>query len=81
MSRPNLDWMDRALCAEVGGDAFFPNTGEPDLAAAAKRVCAKCPVAAECFAWGMAGGDVQGVYGGTGSRQRAAARNRRRGAA
>lgn len=47
----NLGWIDQAACAEVGSHPFFPpRSGDaPYLFAAAKAVCARCPVTAECL--------------------------------
>jgi WhiB family redox-sensing transcriptional regulator len=74
MSAPELrsDWRVDALCARPGTDPemFFPietATNAPARIAAAKRVCAACPVAASCLAdlmrwedparrWGVVGG-------------------------
>jgi len=40
-------WRDRALCAEVGGDFWFPEAGAP--AHIAKAICNRCPVKQECL--------------------------------
>ena len=37
-------------CAQIGGDGFFPSLTALGEVAAAKRVCAGCPVRAECLA-------------------------------
>lgn len=61
------DWRSRAACRGSEPETFFPTATEgPELAraeAAAKRICAGCPVRAECLAWatevlpfGIAGG-------------------------
>ena len=41
-----LPWMASALCAQIGGDAWFPEIGEP--AAPAKSVCQRCPTLERC---------------------------------
>ena len=38
---------DRARCAEVGGDVFFPGKGEP--CEPAKRICRACEVREPCL--------------------------------
>jgi WhiB family redox-sensing transcriptional regulator len=60
------EWMHRAICRDEDPELFFPaGTDGPALlqAAAAKAVCARCPIRAECleFAlehlpYGVAGG-------------------------
>ncbi len=60
-------WRDRAACRDVDPERFFPTAEDgPDRHAqvtAAKAVCARCPVRAECLAealaripYGVAGG-------------------------
>ncbi len=44
------DWHQDARCAQIGGDGFFPSLTALGEVAAAKRVCAGCPVRAECLA-------------------------------
>lgn len=70
LRRPDEDdWMDDALCAEVGTDLFFPEKGEP--AAAARRLCARCGVRDECLEYALSTEinptrDYRhGIYGGT----------------
>jgi WhiB family redox-sensing transcriptional regulator len=83
------DWRHRAQCADpaVDPELFFPisSTG-PSLvqAAAALRVCQRCPVQQTCLEWALTTGQDQGIVGGftederrsmkrRASRQRAAA--------
>lgn len=62
---PNLDWLARAICAGMDQRAFFA-TGNHARAQvfAAKRVCAACPVKAECRDWAIESGESFGVWGG-----------------
>lgn len=56
-------------------ELFFPvGTSGPaqEEIAAAKRICARCPVAGPCLAWALATGQTSGVWGGTGEEERAA---------
>lgn len=63
-----LAWQDQALCAQVGGDAWFPDMGESN--AEAKRVCRACPVRGECLEYALANGEQWGVWGGMSEQQR-----------
>lgn len=63
-------WTDRAACRAAGTDPdlFFP-VGETGLAArqvaAAKEVCARCPVIDLCRDWAVRTGEPEGIWGGT----------------
>ena len=70
-------WMDDALCAQTDPEIFFPEKGGSTLAA--KRVCAACPVRAECLEYALADERTSyvtpfhyGVYGGLSPRERRA---------
>ena len=64
------------LCAQVDPELFFPEKGSPS--APAKKLCATCEFLAPCLEYGMTarigGMPVQGVWGGTSARDRAALR-------
>lgn len=67
-------WRIRAACRGTDGEMFFP-TAQDGLAleraeAAAKRVCAGCPVKAQCAAWALDALPF-GVAGGLGEAERA----------
>jgi WhiB family transcriptional regulator, redox-sensing transcriptional regulator len=74
-------WMDLALCAEVDPELFFPEKGHNDIARAAKRVCAACPVTAECLNFAFLIGADSGIFGGTTAEERRALLRQRRRAA
>jgi WhiB family redox-sensing transcriptional regulator len=59
--------MAAAACSgkDVDPEIFFDPTGR---SAAAKRVCRRCPVQAECLDFGA--GDPNGIWGGTGRKDR-----------
>lgn len=69
-------WRERALCGTAGylevasmaavrvAEAFFPHPSEYELIAAAKAVCARCPVRAECLDEAMSAGMTDGIWGG-----------------
>lgn len=77
------DWTERAACKGADSETFFPvGTSGPalDQAAAAKAVCARCPVTAECLAWSVLTRSEFGVFGGLDEEERRS-ENRRRAAA
>jgi WhiB family redox-sensing transcriptional regulator len=54
--------MDSALCAQTDPDLFFPEkNGSSDPA---RRICAVCPVRAECLEFALANKEAHGVWGG-----------------
>jgi len=55
-------WVERALCAQVDGDLFYPDKGSSSRAA--KAVCARCPVRQECLEWALRTREPFGVLGG-----------------
>jgi WhiB family redox-sensing transcriptional regulator len=63
-----LTWADRALCAEVDPEIFFPEKGGSTLQP--KRVCRACPVRAECLDWALEHGERFGIWGGLSERER-----------
>lgn len=73
------DWTDRAACRGVDPELFFPvGTSGPALRQtdAAKKVCRRCPVIAECLTWALDTGQEYGVLGGTTEDERAALKRR-----
>jgi WhiB family redox-sensing transcriptional regulator len=64
----DLSWLDRALCAEVGGDIWHPEKGgstrEP------KKVCRACEVRAECLEYALEHDIRFGIWGGLSERER-----------
>jgi WhiB family transcriptional regulator, redox-sensing transcriptional regulator len=77
-------WTEQAACREPGVDAelFFPvSESGPALReiAAAKAICARCPVAAACRDWALRSGEVTGIWGGTTPAERRLLRRGRRG--
>lgn len=63
------DWSADALCAQVDPELFFPGKGSSPKRA--KKICAQCPVIAECLAFALSH-FVEGVWGGTTYRERMA---------
>ncbi len=61
-------WRDLAACRHVDADLFFPvgTTGTAvDSIAAAKAVCASCPVRDACLQFALETKQEDGVWGGT----------------
>lgn len=56
-------WRARAMCAGKPVHIFFPARGDHRMIAAAKAICATCPVAAECLEANQ--NERAGIYGGT----------------
>jgi WhiB family redox-sensing transcriptional regulator len=76
--RPLGDWVEEALCREVGSEIFFPPDDKPvarDFYANAKSICNRCSVTVECLEYGLA--ETYGVWGGTTPSERAAMREHR----
>ncbi len=57
-----------AACRGMGPDFFFP-TSSVSLARA-ERICARCPVAAECLATALEDPSLHGIWAGTSARER-----------
>ena len=67
-SRAELEWQDRALCAETYPEEFFPLKGGSSQAA--KRVCQGCEVRAECLDYALENNERFGIWGGLSERER-----------
>lgn len=63
-----LGWQDKALCAEVDPELFFPEKGGSSRAA--KRVCRSCEVRAECLRYALERDERFGIFGGMSERER-----------
>lgn len=67
------DWHTWAACRDEPVSTFFPTLGKQ--ATAARKVCAVCPVFADCYSWALAQGDeLAGIWAGTTAAQRRALR-------
>lgn len=67
------EWRLSAACRGEPIEIFFPERGEVSKAAAAKAVCARCPVREACLELAMrtqVGGVEIGVFGGLSARER-----------
>lgn len=61
-------WRRRAACRGKPPWMFFPGRGDHRTEAAAKKICATCPVKAECLAANAT--EKVGIYGGESANQR-----------
>lgn len=61
-------WRAGALCAEMDPELWFPT--RLDDAGPAKRVCARCPVTAECLSYAIGMREAYGIWGGVAERRR-----------
>lgn len=68
--RERLTWMDMAVCAQVDPELFFPPHRANHLGVLAKRICARCPVRAECLRYALTDPELDGIWGGTTPRER-----------
>lgn len=64
------EWVHEALCAQVDPDLFFPEQGCASHGVKAKKICAQCPVKAECQAYAVENKELYGIWGGDGEKQR-----------
>lgn len=75
---PPGDWVEEAICVNVGSAVFFPPDDKPvarDFYRKAKEVCDKCPVIDRCLEYGI--NEQYGVWGGTTPVERALMRRQR----
>jgi WhiB family redox-sensing transcriptional regulator len=64
-------WQERALCAQVDSEIFFPEPGDSAGAArSAKKICARCEVRKPCLQWALERDERYGIYGGFSERER-----------
>lgn len=71
-------WMQRAACAGMPADLFYPSGGNEFEARggsnlyppAARAACASCPVAAECLVHAVIDGERHGMWGGLSPEER-----------
>ena len=57
-----LEWRERALCAQVDTELFFPEKGGSTKEA--KAVCSRCDVRPECAAYALDRNERYGIWGG-----------------
>ena len=58
-------WTQEAACAEIGGDAWFPEPKDEATANRAKRICKTvCDVREQCLEYALRTRQRDGVWGG-----------------
>lgn len=63
-----------AVCRDVDPELFFPvSDADQATITAARAICARCPIKADCLAWALENLPV-GVAGGTTDQERRALR-------
>jgi WhiB family redox-sensing transcriptional regulator len=65
---PPEKWTEKALCAQVDNELFFPEKGAP--ARAAKKVCTKCEVRQPCLDFALENNISYGIFGGLSLKER-----------
>ncbi|MBT2542970.1 WhiB family transcriptional regulator [Streptomyces sp. ISL-44] len=75
------EWQSRAACRDLGSGRFFHPAGErgedrEERDAAAKRVCAVCPVRAACLDHALRTREPFGIWGGLTEEERRSLRGR-----
>lgn len=63
-----MEWQERALCAQTDPEAFFPEKGGSTREA--KRICAGCEVRSECLEYALEHDERFGIWGGLSERER-----------
>ena len=63
-----LEWQERALCAQTDPEAFFPEKGGSTREA--KRVCMSCEVRVQCLDYALENDERIGIWGGLSERER-----------
>jgi WhiB family transcriptional regulator, redox-sensing transcriptional regulator len=69
-------WQDRAACAGLDPDLWFPEPGGDT--ATAKAICAGCPVRWQCYDYAQTRPEKHGIWGGFSARERRDERRRTR---
>jgi WhiB family redox-sensing transcriptional regulator len=75
------DWRAEAACVTADPDLFFPFAAgavAARQASQARRICARCPVQAQCLQFAMDIPEGHGIWGGTGPEERLRERRRDR---
>jgi WhiB family redox-sensing transcriptional regulator len=68
----------RALCAEIDPELFFPERGGAGTTPIAKALCGRCPLKDYCLERALNDREIYGIWGGTSEAQRRHMRRDRR---
>lgn len=68
-------WVGQGLCAQTDPEVFFGDESTPTRIP--KRICAACPVRAECLDWALDHNEKFGVWGGLNATERRRLRRNR----
>ena len=76
-------WAERALRAQADPDTWFPAKRQRESTQLAKRICARCPVRAQCLEYALSGagtwgGIATGTWDGTRPQERDQPRQQRK---
>lgn len=63
-------WMAQAACRQHPPDTFYPLPTDIHTQAAAKRICATCPVQTYCLKYALEHDEPHGIWGGLTPRER-----------
>jgi WhiB family transcriptional regulator, redox-sensing transcriptional regulator len=73
---PEEGWRSSAACAGSDSDVFFPAVEDEAGVAAAKEICAACPVREVCLQYSLSTNQSDGVWGGLDAQERRRLRRR-----
>lgn len=66
----DTSWMREGSCLGCDPDLFFPERGSMTDLAAAKAICATCPVREQCLDYAIRNSEHTGVWGGRSDKER-----------
>ena len=67
-NQQELEWQQRALCAQTDPEAFYPEAGGSTREA--KKVCLSCDVRTDCLKYALDNDERFGIWGGLSERER-----------
>ena len=69
LKRP--DYQKDGACAGIPNpESFFPSPGDTESLRAAKDLCSRCNVRAECLTYALGNNERYGIWGGKSTRER-----------
>lgn len=76
----SINWQDKAACSAIDVAVFYYDTWTErlDELNQIRRVCAECPVRAQCLEYALDTDDKYGVWGGLTPRERRQVKRERR---